>query len=260
MQRHTNSKIYVLCLCLFFMVVEGQSQVLKKLKDQVTNKAISGDNQSNEGNGLGGIDLAGMMGQTKDFKAPSEYSFDFQVTMEMNMEKGKPMTQVWKYNVRDSYFGMETAGMLIIYDLDSDVMVTINPKDKTYSAMSTSMMGMFGSAADAQEDESMPEMIKTNETKTILGYAATKYIIEDENLKGEFWIAPEVKFDQSAFAKSLGSYSKNKVAIPEKMQGFMMEMTAFDKKGKISSNMKVIQLGEIEQVIDMSQYKNGMAF
>ncbi|MCE7056440.1 DUF4412 domain-containing protein [Algoriphagus sp. AGSA1] len=260
MKRYFNSKIYLLCFCLFFMVFEGQSQVLKKLKDQMATKAISGDGQSNEGKGMGGIDLAGMMGQSKDFKAPSEYSFDFQVTMEMNMEKGKPMTQVWKYNVAESYFGMEMSDMLIIYDLDSDVMVTLNPKDKTYTAMSTSMMGMFGNTADDEDDANMPEMKKTNDTKTILGYTATKYIMEDEDLKGEFWMAPEVKFDQAAFAKSLGSYSKKSVPLPEKMQGFMMEMTAFDKKGKVTSHMKVVQLGEIEQVIDMSQYKNGMAF
>src|SRR5690606_3447808 len=100
---------------------------------------------------MGGFDLAGMMGQTKDFEAPAEYSFDFQITMEMNMEKGKPMTQVWKYNVAESYFGMEMSDMLIIYDLDSDVMVTLNPKDRTYTAMSTSMMSMFGSSDDEKE-------------------------------------------------------------------------------------------------------------
>lgn len=223
-------------------------------------KPTAEDAEADGDNGLAGIDLAGMMGQTKDFKAPSGYSFDFQVTMEMQMEKGKSMTQVWKYNVAESYFGMETAGMLIIYDLDSDVMVTLNPKDKSYTAMSTGMMGMFGNAADEEEAGNVPEMRKTNETKTILGYTATKYILEDESLKGEFWMAPDVKFDQAAFAKSLGSYSKSQVVLPEKMQGFMMEMTAFDKKGKVTSTMKVVQLGEIDEVIDLSGYKNGMAF
>ena len=257
MNRYTISKIFLLVFPLFFLVESGECQILKKIREQMTATPTSESNESSGKNGLGGIDLAGMMGQTKDFKAPERYSFDFQVTMEMQMDKGKSMTQVWKYNTEESYFGMEMSDMLIIYDLDSDVMVTLNPKDKTYTALSTSMMGMFG---NADEETTVPEMKKTNETKTILGYTATKYIMEDEDLKGEFWMAPDVEFDQAAFAKSLGSYSKNQVTLPEKMQGFMMEMTAFDKKGKVTSTMKVIQLGEIAQVIDMNGYKNGMAF
>ncbi|SFU20130.1 hypothetical protein SAMN04489724_0247 [Algoriphagus locisalis] len=259
MKRYSISKISILAFSLFFMVNAAECQILKKIREEMAVKPNSESAESDGENGLGGIDLAGMMGQTKDFKAPSEYSFDFQVTMEMQMEKGKSMTQVWKYNTADSYFGMEMSNMLIIYDLDSDVMVTLNPKDKTYTAMNTAMMGMFGNAADEEEDN-IPEMRKTSETKTILGYTATKYIMENEDLKGEFWMAPDVEFDQSAFAKSLGSYSKNQVPLPEKMQGFMMEMTAFDKKGKVTSTMKVVQLGEINEVIDLGSYKNGMSF
>lgn len=260
MNKYTIPRIFQLILPLFFLGNPGECQILKKIREQMTVKPTSETAGPKEENAFGGIDLAGMMGQTQDFKAPDRYSFDFQVTMEMQMEKGKSMTQVWKYNIEESYFGMEMSDMLIIYDLDSDVMVTLNPKDKTYTAMSTSMMGMLGNAADGADEANIPEMKKTNETKTILGYTATKYIMEDENLKGEFWMAPEVEFDQGAFAKSLGSYSKNQIALPEKMQGFMMEMTSFDKKGKVASTMKVVQLGEIEQVIDMGGYKNGMAF
>jgi hypothetical protein len=260
MNRYSISKIFLLAFSLFFLGNAGECQILKKIREQMAVKPNSESAESYEENALGGIDLAGMMGQTKDFKAPSAYNFDFQVTMEMQMEKGKSMNQVWKYNIAESYFGIEMSNMLIIYDLDSDVMVTLNPKDKTYTAMSTAMMGMFGNAADAADDASIPEMRKTNETKSILGYTATKYIMEDENLKGEFWMAPDVEFDQSAFAKSLSSYSKNPVPLPEKMQGFMMEMTALDKKGKVTSTMKVVQLGEIDQMINMSDYKNGMTF
>ena len=255
---------------LLFLGLDVQSQILKKLTEKIEAKAQSEkatpEKEKDEGgkleglfSGEGGMDFSAMMGGTKDFNPPSEYSFDFQVTMEMNLDKGKSMNQVWKYNLAESYFGMETNGMLIIYDLDSDMMVTLNPKDQTYTAMSTSMMGMMGKAADADADE-LPEMVKTSETKTILGYKATKYLMEDEDMRGEFWMAPDVKFDQAAFAKSLGSYSKNQAPLPEKMQGFMMEMTAFDKKGKVTSHMKVVQLGEINQEIDMSKYKNGMAF
>lgn len=260
MNRYTISKIFLLVFPLFFLVNTGECQILKKIREQMTVKPTSESAESSGENGMGGIDLAGIMGQTKDFQAPGKYSFDFQVTMEMQMDKGKSMTQVWKYNIEESYFGMEMSDMLIIYNLDSDVMVTLNPKDKTYTAMSTSMMGMFGNTADAADDTTIPELRKTNETKTILGYKATKYVMEDESLKGEFWMAPDVEFDQAAFAKSLGSYSKNQMTLPDKMQGFMMEMTSFDKKGKVASTMKVVQLGEIEQVIDMSGYKNGMAF
>lgn len=259
MNRYSLTKIYLLSFSLFSMANDGESQILKKIREQMVAKPTAENAEAKKDNGFGGIDLSGMMGQTKDFEASTEYSFDFQVTMEMNMDKGKPMTQVWKYNIAESYFGMEMSDMLIIYDLDSDVMVTLNPKDKSYTAMSTSMMSMFGGSDDEKEQQ-IPEMVKTNETKNILGYAATKYIMEDETMKGEFWMAPDVKFDQAAFAKSMGSYSKNKVTLPEKMQGFMMEMSSFDKKGKLTSHMKVVQLGEIDEQIDMSQYKNGMNF
>jgi hypothetical protein len=262
-------KCGLLIFIIFSMVQQGESQVLKKLSNKLQSKAIEEKSKKTDsksafesgmfGNADGGMDLSGLMGQTKDFKAPSSYTFDFQVTMEMGMEKGENMTQVWKYSTKDSFFAMEISGMLIIYDLESDMMVTLNPKEETYTAMSTSMMGMIGNAAD-EDDSSMPEMIKTSETKMILGYKATKYIMEDETMKGEFWMAPDVNFDQASFAKSIGSYSKKQVALPEKMQGFMMEMNAFDKKRKSTSQLKVIQLGEINEVIDMSQYKNGMAF
>lgn len=248
----------------FFTSLQGEAQVFKKLSQKLETKLSESKSTSgtaaDETEQKKGFDLSSLMGQSGDFNPPSSYSFDFQVTMEMKMEKGKALTQVWKYNVEEGYFGMETSGMLIIYDLDSDVMVTINPKDKTYTSMSTSMMGMFGQSAADEDEETFPEMKKTNETKTILGYTATKYIMEDDTMKGEFWMAPEVKFDQAAFAKSMGSLSKNSVPLPEKMQGFMMEMSAFDKQSKTTSNMKVIQLGEIGEVIDMSKFKNGMAF
>lgn len=252
---------FVLSLFLFTSL-QGEAQVLKKLSQKLDAKLseakASSDTSTDQEGQKQGLDLSGLMGQSGDFNPPPSYKFDFQVTMEMKMEKGKAMTQVWKYNLDEGYFGMETSGMLIIYELDGDRMVTINPKDKTYSAMSTSLMGMFGQRAE--EEESLPEMTKTNETKTILGYTATKYLMEDDTMKGEFWMAPEVKFDQAAFAKSIGSNSKNAVPLPEQMQGFMMEMTAFDKKSKTTSNLKVLQLGEINEVIDMSKYKNGMAF
>jgi hypothetical protein len=253
---------FVLALFLFTSL-QGEAQVLRKLSQKLDAKLseakASSDTSSDQVGQNQGLDLSGLMGQSGDFNPPSSYKFDFQVTMEMKMEKGKAMTQVWKYNLDEGYFGMETGGMLIIYELDGDRMVTINPKEKTYSSMSIAMMGIFGQSAE-DEEEIVPDMVKTNETKTILGYKATKYLMEDDSMKGEFWMAPEVKFDQAAFAKSIGSNSKNAVPLPEQMQGFMMEMTAFDKKSKTTSNLKVLQLGEINEVIDMSKYKSGMVF
>ena len=268
-------KKYIITLCcLFILAGTVEAQVVRKLTKKIGQKTANESNQFLKNDqdkkmnsksfekifsSDGDFDMTSIFNNNADFQVPDSYKFEFQVTMEMKMDKGKAMTQVWKYNLAEGYFGMEISGMLMIYELEGDQMVTINPKDKTYSAMSTSMMGMFGQHAE-DEKESFPDMVKTNETKTILGYTTTKYIMEDDTMRGEFWMAPEVKFDQAAFAKSIGSNSKNTVPLPEQMQGFMMEMTAFDKKSKTTSNLKVLQLGEINEVIDMSKYKSGMVF
>ncbi|MCH7412465.1 DUF4412 domain-containing protein [Belliella sp. R4-6] len=271
MKNSIKNKIVLTSCCLFFLISQGESQIMKKLTDKLGQKAISESTESvkkkHEKNpfeemfsGDGGMDLSGMLGGSSDYKAPESYSFDFQVTMRMSMEKGKPMTQIWKYNTKEGYLGMENGGVLIIYDIDSDVMVTIDPKGKSYTAMSTKLLGTISGNLEEEDEDSIPEMIKTNETKTILGYKATKYMMEDDQLKGEFWMAPEVPFDQSSMTKSINSFGKKPTPLPGKMQGFMMEMQAYDKKSKSTSNMEVIQLGAINEVIAMKQYKNGMAF
>ncbi|MCH7411714.1 DUF4412 domain-containing protein [Belliella sp. DSM 111904] len=208
----------------------------------------------------GGLDFSNMLGGASDYVVPESYSFDYQVTMNMSIEKGKPMTQVWKYNTQEGYFGMENSGMLIIYDLGSEVMVTINPKDKSYQTISSKLMGSFSQTAAIDASNNVPSLIETNESKTILGYKAKKYIMEDEEIRGEFWLSADVPFDQSSMAKTISSLSKNKTPIPDNLQGFMMEMKAFDKSAKTTSNMEVIQLGAINEVIVMNQYKNAMAF
>ncbi|MFD2037360.1 DUF4412 domain-containing protein [Belliella marina] len=248
---------------------------MKKLTDKLGQKALNESAESVKGkqekkqdknalgemlSGEGGMDISALLGGSSEYKAPNQYSFDFQVTMKMAMDKGKPMTQVWKYNAKEGYFGMENSGMLIIYDIDSDVMVTIDPKAKSFHAMSTKLMGSFGANSEEEDNDNIPEMIKTNETKTILGYKATKYTMDDDQMKGEFWMAPEVPFDQSAMAKSISSYGKNQKPLPDNLQGFMMEMKAYDKNSKTVSTLEVIQLGVINEVIEMREYKNGMAF
>lgn len=275
MKNPIKNKIILTACCLFLLVGNGESQIMKKLTDKLGQKAVNESTESvkknKEKNGEksafeemfsqeGGMDISALLGGSKDYKAPAQYSFDFQVTMKMSMEKGKPMTQVWKYNTQEGYFGMENSGMLIIYDIGSDVMVTIDPKGKSYTAMSTKLMSSIGESMEEENEESIPEMIKTNETKTILGYKATKYTMEDDQMKGEFWMAPEVPFDQSAMAKSINSYGKNQKSLPDNLQGFMMEMKAYDKNSKTVSNLEVLQLGAINEVIKMGDFKNGMAF
>ncbi len=271
MKSSLKHKIILTTCSLFFMISQGESQIMRKLTSKLGQKVWTESTDSvekkqdknvfNEAFSVeGGMDFSGLLGGNSDYEVPDQYSFDFQVTMKMAMEKGKPMNQVWKYNTKQGYFGMENSGMLIIYDLDSDMMITINPKDKSFQAISTKLMGSFGQASEVEETDRMPEMVKTNETKTILGYKATKYIMEDAQMKGEFWMAPDVPFDQSTMAKSISSYSNKSAPLPEKMQGFMMEMKSYDKKSKTTSKLEVVQLGKIDEVIDMSQYKNGMEY
>lgn len=274
MKINRFKKCIITICCLFVLAKTVEGQVVRKITKKIGQKTANESNQlfkndqdkkikSNSFEKIfssdGDFDMTSILNNNADFQVPDSYKFDFQVTMEMKMDKERAMTQVWKYNLAEGYFGFEISDMLMIYELEGDQMVNINRREKTYSAISTSMMGMFGQHAE-DEKESFPIMVKTNETKTILGYTATKYIMEDDTMKGEFWMAPEVEFDQAAFARSIGANSKNAVPLPEQMQGFMMEMTALDKKSRTTSILKVLQLGEIKEVINMSNYKNGMVF
>lgn len=268
MKSSFKQKIICTSCLLFLAVGHGESQLLKKLAGKLGQEEVKESEQDKKnGNpqddllvGEGENDFLRLLGGANEYQAPEQYSFDFQVTMKMGMNKGKTMTQVWKYNTNEGYFGMESEGMLLIHDLESGTMVTINPKNRTFHAMDTKAMGGLGLAMEEEEPEKTPDMVKTNETKMILGYRATKYIMEDEAMSGEFWMAPEVPFDQEFMAKSVSSFGKGPAALPEKMMGFMMEMKGYDKKSRTTTNLEVVQLGPINEVIPMKQYKNAMKF
>ncbi len=199
---------------------------------------------------LGGLNLGNMQSSTDYSNAAYSFSFTAKIEVETyNKEEKEVHNMVQSYGTGCMHAEMNGTNML--FDYNNQDMITLDNDNKTASVMSMKWLTSMG---DGQEEDEDVVFSKTGKTKTINGYLCDEYLIISEDSKIEAWFAPTVPFSyenhMSSFAKVFGK--KNTEVMAD--QGYVMELTAYDKKDVKSSHMIVLEISELEFDVNLSDY------
>jgi len=146
--------------------------------------------------------------------------------------------------------------MTTIMDFQNNAMIMIMEEQKMANVMS---MDMISDVTENEDSEAEKTIIKTGQTKEILGYRCEEYKITSEDMEGNIWIAPDIEAYDQSFLKNLGNSTFAKETELTELKGLMMEMEMTIKSGKKNKStdmkMNVISFEEKETEIVMSNYQ-----
>lgn len=240
--------------------IDSKTKKKKKRKEKNSNSENTSEEQleQKQANDM----LNGMLGDMmsgKEVKTKDSYTFNVTATMQVTdhtKKNGETMQMIQSYGKNALMSELENPKNTIINDLENEAAIMIDPSDNTAKVMSLSFMKKMMKQEPTDESDTA-EMTKTGETKTINGYTCHQYIITDEDLKVDAWFAPEVNFDYndylSGLNKMFGNKKSNATSLLNEGQGYVMEMTMFNK-GEKQTEMKITELSEIPTTINMSDY------
>lgn len=233
----------------------------KKKKSKSKSDSDSNSESTNEEQKSQDI-MSGIFGDMmsgKEVKTKSSYTFNIKATMQVTdytKRKEETMQMIQSYGKNAIMSELESPKNIIINDFENEAVIMIEPSKKTARIMSLSFLKKMNKQEPLEENETA-KMTKTGKTKTMNGYICHQYIITDKNIKVDAWFAPEVNFDYqdylSGFSKMFGNKKSNTTSLLNKGQGYVMEMTAFEK-GKKVSEMKITELSETPTTIKLSDY------
>ncbi len=200
---------------------------------------------------------------------PESYTFDYNLTIEIK-DYGEKKSQMMKMLIANDgkSFGMEQPEdnnkSVIVFDMERDLMVIYNEKDKTVMAMSN-VMKMAGRMTSNMVESNAEEieLKKSNKTKKILGYTAVKYDFETAENTGEAHVGQDMPFTwEGSFGKMMEYFSphfKEKSGRSEMAHGFLLESINKRKSDKKESSWEVKSIDNKQFSIKNSQYKNALA-
>lgn len=215
----------------------------------------------------------GQMIGGKETPVTDQYSFNFKIAYQMTTErKGKPssINFVMRFPTEGSYQSSEiseiatdksrTKGaafeMVTVLDYSNQAMIMFMEENKLAQVMPMDDLML----TPATSDESGTAMIKTGNTKEILGYPSDEYTMDNEDMSGTVWITTEVAIDYEGYINGINNAfskgKKNSFKIPEGSKGLMMEMdmTLKSKKGG-KMQMMVTELNEEDVTFKMADYQ-----
>ena len=128
---------------------------------------------------------------------------------------------------------------MTIFDGDKSQMITLSETKDSKTAMVIKIdQQKLNEKVAEKNTETKTTVTKTGRTKSILGYTCEEYIITDsEGTKSEVWSTTAIPLNLAgSFAMFGGQNAKNNqfsnMNTSEYPQGYMMEMTSVDSKGK----------------------------
>ena len=143
--------------------------------------------------------------------------------------------------------------MTTILDMKNQVSITIDEDKKTAMVMSTKMLGKLMTGGSK---ESTATVTKTGKTKDILGYSCDEYLIVDKKQTFNVWITEEITMDYTEIAKGFAKWTKTPINSDViGSNGFMMEMTSYNKKGEQDAHMLITEYEEVETTVNLSDYE-----
>lgn len=188
-------------------------------------------------------------------KNESSYSFNKKIVYKFTDKKENSNNITYCFgeegNIMSSYGDNESVSIL---DMKNQVSITLDEERKSAIVMSTKVLGKL--IAGGASKPSTATVTKTGNTKDILGYSCEEYLIVDKKSKAEIWITEEITMDYTEIANGFAKWTKQKIN-PEMTgsNGFMMEMTSYDKKGAIDSHILITEYEEVETTVELSNYE-----
>lgn len=245
--------------------LDGKNKKKEKNSENTNTENTNTDNNNTENNNQEQESqnmINGMLGDImsgKEVKTKNSYTFNVTATMQVTdhtKRNGETMQMIQSYGKNAILSELENPKNIIINDFVNEAAIMIDPSNKTARVMSLSFMKKMMKQEPVEENDTA-KMTKTGETKTINGYTCHQYIITDEDTKVDAWFAPEVNFDYndylSGLNKMFGNKKSNAASLLNNGQGYVMEMTMYNK-GKKQSEMKITKLSEIPTTVNMSDY------
>lgn len=245
--------------------LEGLFKRKKKKKNKNSGNSQIDNNSSN--NDSPNINLGGMFGKQKEVHLPNQYNFVADMTMEMknykkNPDKADVNTVKYLFPSKDKeYFGFTMAETTeknspqYTSILHPKELIVFMPMDgqKYYYVMDFENMAAHEEDDDNEQD-AIPELKKTGKTKKILGYHCEEYMMEDDEMKANYWITEEIKdmgqqMSSVFFAMSQQFNKKKKQKLEKKdwpfpEKGMVLELINYDKKSKETTSATAIEVNE----------------
>ncbi|MEO0368979.1 MAG: hypothetical protein AAF197_09370, partial [Pseudomonadota bacterium] len=160
------------------------------------NAEASGSAQA--GGSMGG--LSGMLSALgKQAKIDDNYRFDITVESEV-VHNGETNVMTQSYG-RNAFMVTTQPQQKMILDINNESMIIVDEARKTKQAMSTdfikAMASMAGGMIKNQVGETLaPENItRSGETKMIADHMTEQWVFEDDERRGEVWLATDIEFD-----------------------------------------------------------------
>lgn len=139
----------------------------------------------------------------------------------------------------------------MVYDLKQKLSYTLmTDASGKRTGMKTKMIKVV---VDGQEGATAkePKMTRTNETKQILGQTCRKFLYEDENGKGEAWIAEQLDFDMMAAMRQMVGDRRAQGWQKTKYDGLLMEnaWTSADGRERVTMVVTELELGRLNEAM-----------
>ena len=151
-----------------------------------------------------------------------------------------------------------TSGHEIIFDFLTEDVLMMDSANKTVQVMSMKWFTKKANEITTEKaDDSENNNVtfeRTGRSKIMNGYACHEYLITHDDGKTIAWLAPNVPFGYTNYVKSFAkSFGKNAPQINSN-DGYIMEMTTFDKKDKKTMYLLVTNISKKTRTISLNNY------
>lgn len=185
---------------------------------------------------------------------PGIFNFNHEVAVKVTIpQQERTHKMSYLLNPQAKYFGIKVdmsdysdesmGGESIIVTNENDVHIFVETAGMKMQMSQNMMKGkQVENPSDKMKNYDYSHLKKTGNTKTILGAKCYEYIMSDENVKMNFWVAPSVQLPNW--------FVQNK----EVLNGFIMEYTVDSKDGKMKSEVVAIK-DNIHKTINSKEYR-----
>ncbi|MEX0884252.1 MAG: DUF4412 domain-containing protein [Cyclobacteriaceae bacterium] len=267
-----------------------ESQVEKATRRQLE-KAFEdlysdSDSMNADGSSNSGYDFSKVMGSINmDVDTESAYDFSGMAVLEIisTDAKGKTADPV-KINSllseENKYYGMEVLDdknqkegekTIMIFDPQNNATIMLLENEEGHSSMAFALdwEGLAeGAGTDQVNSEDNLDNVrfeKTGNTKDILGYTCDEYLVDHEDMKGNYWVSQSpIEGMESFWGKNSPFLTKkmkaeNKGYFEKLPEGNVLEMDFLNKEDQSRSQMRFIKIDNNKShSFNMADYPSAM--
>lgn len=273
-------KIVFTCIVFVAMSLSLQSeaQLLKKIQNAAQNVATQKVEQKTDqetDKALSDI----MSGMFEPTSTEDSYQFSGYITLDIISKDKKGNSELpmqFKYLMGENKRIMgvifqdpeSKTIMTTIMDLKNQAIIMLMDEEggKSSMAMKMNMEKIHGTAEkEMKQNQEEYKIVKTGNTKTILGYTCEEYMVTSKDGKGQYWVTEKPIEGMSVFPPQSSPMGGNKVMNPYKTifanapEGTFLEMLFTENDGS-TLEMKVTEIEPNKgSLFQMSEYPNMMS-